>query len=183
MAQYQSLFFWMTGLVTKAKFNDYQLHIEFNLMGAPGDTDPAGYCNSGVYQENRYELQIETPKVPWDPKDTHGIGSIINEFVPPANLSRPPGKWQAYDITFRNDRWEGGKRVDFARTTILCNGILIHNNRKIAGAIACCDAGNVPIDSTLQGLKLQNEKGADVRFRNIWIKPLNIRDTLTNFGY
>ncbi|MDB5048044.1 MAG: rane protein [Fibrobacteres bacterium] len=170
-------------LVTKQKFNDYQLHVEFNLMGTPGDEDPSGNCNSGVYQENRYELQIETIPTPWDPNNTHGSGSIINEFAPPRNLSRPQGKWQAYDITFRNDRYVAGKRTEFARTTIYWNGVLIHNNRKIAGAIACCDGGNVPMDSTVQGMKLQNEKGADVRFRNIWMKPLNIKDTLTNFGY
>ncbi len=170
-------------LVTKAKFNDYQLHIEFNLMGTPGDADPSGYCNSGVYQENRYELQIETIPTPWDPKNTHGMGSIINEYAPPVNLSRPQGKWQAYDITFRNDRYVAGKRTEFARTTILWNGKTIHDNRKIAGAIACCDGGNVPMDSTVQGLKLQNEKGADVRFRNVWIKPLTLKDTLTSVGY
>jgi hypothetical protein len=170
-------------LVTKMKFNDYQLHIEFNLMGTPGDSDPAGFCNSGVYQQNRYELQIETIPSPWDPRNNHGMGSIINEFAPPANLSRPQGKWQAYDITFRNDRYVAGKRTESARTTIHWNGVLIHNNRKIAGAIACCDGGNVPMDSTIQGLKLQNEKGSDVRFRNIWMKPLVIKDTLTHFGY
>jgi hypothetical protein len=170
-------------LVTKAKFNDYQLHIEFNLMGTPGDENPSGSCNSGVYQQNRYELQIETIPNPWDPNNNHGMGSIINEYPPPANLSRPQGKWQAYDITFRNDRYIAGRRTEFARTTIFWNGKLIHDNRKIAGAIACCDAGNVPMDSTVQGLKLQNEKGSDVRFRNVWIKPLTIKDTLTNFGY
>jgi hypothetical protein len=70
-----------------------------------------------------------------------------------------------------------------SRATIFCNGVPIHDNRKIAGSIACCDGGNVPMDSTVQGLKLRNEKGADARFRNIRMKPLNIKDTVTNFGY
>ena len=170
-------------LVTKRRFNDFQLHVEFNLMGAPGDSDPTGYANSGVYLSNRYEIQVETPASPWDPGNTHGIGAIINEYAPPMNFSRPPGKWQAYDITFRNDRWLNGKRVDSARVTIFWNGALMHTNRKISGTIACCDAGNAPMDSTSQGLKFQNENGLDVRYRNVWLKPLNIKDTLTNFGY
>ena len=49
-------------LVTKKKYSSYEGHVEFIMMGARGDGKPDGYTNSGVYMQNRYEIQIESPK-------------------------------------------------------------------------------------------------------------------------
>ena len=49
-------------LVTKKKYTDYEGHVDFIMMGARGDGKPDGYSNSGVYMQNRYEIQIESPR-------------------------------------------------------------------------------------------------------------------------
>ena len=49
-------------LVTKKKYTDFEGHVEFVLMGNRNDDKVDGYSNSGVYLQNRYELQIESPK-------------------------------------------------------------------------------------------------------------------------
>lgn len=170
-------------LQSKAKFKDFQLHIEFNMWGGPNDANSGAYTNSGVYLQSRYEIQIETPPNPWNPTNNHGIASIIDEFPPSRNAIRAPGKWQAYDITFRAARWNGNTRTEKARMTIWWNGVLVHDNRDSGGPLANPGIGGASMDSTSQGLKLQNEKGLDVRFRNIWVKELNIAQPQTNFGY
>jgi Domain of Unknown Function (DUF1080) len=74
---------------TTRKFNDFQLHIEYNC---PQDG------NSGVYLRGRYEVQVEYE--PADKNDKlHQMGSIYG-FIPPAvDVSPRPGKWESYDIT------------------------------------------------------------------------------------
>lgn len=170
-------------LQSKARFKDFQLHVEFNMWGGPNDANPGAYTNSGVYLQSRYEIQIETPPNPWNPANNHGIASIIDEFPPSSNAIRAPGKWQAYDITFRAARWNGNTRTEKARMTIWWNGTRVHTNRESSGPLANPGIGGATMDSTSQGLKLQNEKGLDVRFRNIWIKELEIAKPETDFGY
>ena len=49
-------------LVTKKKYKDYECHVDFVLCGKRDDDSLEGYSNSGVYMQNRYEIQIESPK-------------------------------------------------------------------------------------------------------------------------
>ncbi|MDP6717767.1 MAG: DUF1080 domain-containing protein, partial [Pirellulaceae bacterium] len=82
-------------LVTKKKFTDFEGHVEFVLMGSRDDDKVEGYANSGVYLQNRYELQIESPKGkdandPYSWKiGPHGIGAFCMERVPDVNAWRP----------------------------------------------------------------------------------------------
>jgi hypothetical protein len=157
-------------IITKKQYRDYQLHLEFNLMGASnGNTDTAGWCNSGVYLTGSQELQIQTP----DPRSAtqvywrmHDMATLINEKLPDRNMHLGPGKWQSYDVTWRAPRNGPGK------VTVYWNGERIHNNVNWGSG-----AGN-PV-----GFSLQNEKGSDVRFRNVWIKELAIEQAETDFGY
>ncbi len=75
-------------IVTKKKYRDFRLHIEFLVM------KPGG--NSGVYLQNRYEIQILDGD-----KTKHGMGAVINEAESPYPAYNGVGKWNAYDITFR----------------------------------------------------------------------------------
>ena len=59
------------------------------MMGARGDgKKPNGYTNSGVYMQNRYEIQIESPKGkdiadPYNWKiGPHGIAAFCMDRVP-----------------------------------------------------------------------------------------------------
>lgn len=156
-------------LVTKKKYTDFEGHVEFVLMGNRGDERVEGYANSGVYLQNRYELQIESPKGkdaldPFNWKiGPHGIGAFCMERVPDVNAWRPNGKWHAFHFKFKAGRWDGNKAIEPARATVWWNGLKVHDNVPIKHA-----NGGEKVGPSPQGLKLQ-EHGQDVRFQNIWI--------------
>jgi len=161
-------------IVTKEAFRDFRLHVEFYV------SKPGG--NSGVYLQNRYEIQI------FDGDTTsHGLGAVINESPSPYHLYTGVGKWNAYDIEFRAARFNDGKRVEPAMVTLYLNGKKAHTNQRInqvwGGPNSGIDGGNDSgkgITDTPGGLKLQAE-GHDVLYRNIWIKPLNLKQPNTDF--
>ncbi len=154
-------------LVTKDTFRDARIHVEF-LVKNPGG-------NSGVYLQNRHEIQILDGD-----RSPHGMGAVINESYSPYAAYAGLGKWNAYDITYRAARFKNGKRVEKALVTLYFNGKKVHTNQPISqvwgGPKSGIDGGNdggKGITDTPGGLKLQAE-GHDVLYRNIWIKPLTI---------
>ena len=161
-------------IVTKKPYRDFRLHIEFLVM------KPGG--NSGVYLQNRYEIQV------FDGDRTrHGMGAVINESDSPYSAYNGVGKWNAYDITFRAARFANGKRTEKAMLTMYFNGQKVHHNFPISqvwgGPRSGIDGGNdggKGITDTPGGLKLQCE-GHDVRYRNCWIKELNLEKPDTDF--
>src|SRR5258705_6551984 len=161
-------------IVTKKPYRDFRLHIEFLIMKAGG--------NSGVYLQNRYEIQVFDGD-----KTKHGMGAVINETEAPYQLYKGVGKWNAYDIVFRAARFKGAKRVEKAMVTMYFNGEKAHKNFEITqvwgGARSGIDGGNdggKGITDTPGGLKLQCE-GHDVRYRNAWIKELDLKKLDTEF--
>lgn len=161
-------------MVTKKKFKDFRLHLEFFIL------KPGG--NSGVYLQNRYEIQIldgDTTK--------HGMAAVINETESPYSIYTGPGKWNSYDIVFRAARFENGIRTEKAMVTMYFNGKKVHTNQTInqvwGGPNSGVDGGNDKgkgITDTPEGLKLQAE-GHDVYYRNIWIKELDLKKADTDF--
>jgi hypothetical protein len=138
--------------------------------------------NSGVYLQNRYEIQI------CDSDATkHGMGAVINETASPYFAYKGLGQWNAYDLQFRAARFKDGVLTEPARVTLYFNGIKVHANQVIqqvwGGANSGIDGGNnggKGITDTPGGLKLQAE-GHDVRYRNAWIKELNLERPNTDF--
>ena len=162
-------------IVTKQKFRDFRLHVEFLVM------QPGG--NSGVYLQNRYEIQILDGS-----RTRHGMGAVINETDSPYHAYRGVGQWNAYDMVFRAARFRDGKRVEPAMVTMFFNGIKVHTNQPInqvwGGPNSGVDGGNdggKGITDTPEGIKLQAE-GHDVRYRNIWIQELNLDQPDTDFS-
>jgi hypothetical protein len=161
-------------IVTRKAYRDFRLHVEFLVM------EPGG--NSGVYLQNRYEIQILDGD-----KTQHGMGAIINETESPYDAYKGVGQWNAYDVTFRAARFKDGRRTEPAMATVYFNGIRVHVNQPInqvwGGANSGIDGGNdggKGITDTPGGLKLQAE-GHDVRYRNIWIKELELEKPDTDF--
>lgn len=161
-------------IVTKKKYRDFRLHVEFLVMKEGG--------NSGVYLQNRYEVQILDGD-----KTTHGMGAVINETPSPYDAYNGVGKWNAYDFVFRAARFENGKRTEKAMVTVYFNGKKVHVNQTInqvwGGPNSGIDGGNDDgkgITDTPGGIKLQAE-GHDVRYRNIWIKALDLKEANTDF--
>ncbi|HPD45921.1 MAG TPA: DUF1080 domain-containing protein [Anaerohalosphaeraceae bacterium] len=149
---------------TRREFRDFRLHIEFNvpLTNATGQ----GRGNSGVYIQKRYEVQI---------LDSYGLqskdqdcGAIYKTKAPDKNVCKKPGEWQWYDIFFNAAKWQGDQKFRNARITVLHNGIMIHDDFEIPNKTG---AGS-PEGPSAGPILLQNH-GNNVRFRNIWIVPLN----------
>jgi hypothetical protein len=161
-------------IVTKKKYRDFRLHVEFLIPNEGG--------NSGVYLQNRYEIQVldgDTTK--------HGMGTVINETASPYHLYNGIGKWNAYDITFRAARFKEGKLTEKPLVTVYFNGQKAHTNVRInqvwGGANSGLDGGNdggKGITDTPGGIKLQAE-GHDVYYRNIWIRELDLTEPDTDF--
>ena len=161
-------------IVTKKKYKDFRLHVEFLIPNKGG--------NSGVYLQNRYEIQVLDGD-----KTKHGMGAVINETESPYKAYNGLGKWNAYDINFRAARFKDGKRTEKAMVTMYFNGKKVHTNQQInkvwGGANSGIDGGNDNgngITDRPGGLKLQCE-GHDVRYRNIWIKELDLKKADTDF--
>lgn len=161
-------------IVTKQEFRDFRLHIEFLVTREGG--------NSGVYLQNRYEIQILDGD-----STSHGMAAVINEAASPYYVYTGVGKWNAYDIVFRAARFTNGKRTEKAMLTMFFNGVKVHKNKTIdqvwGGPNSGIDGGNdggKGITDTPGGLKLQAE-GHDILFRNIWIEELNLKTADTDF--
>lgn len=161
-------------IVTKKAYRDFRLHVEFYV------SKPGG--NSGVYLQNRYEMQIVDGDT-----TSHGMGAVINETPSPYYAYNGLGKWNAYDIEFRAARFQDGKRTEPAMVTMYFNGKKVHTNQPISqvwgGPNSGIDGGNdggKGITDTPGGLKLQAE-GHDVLYRNIWIQELDLKEAKTDF--
>lgn len=133
-------------LVTKAKFGDFKLHVEFkNGMST----------NSGVYLRGRYELQIETDEGA-QTGEFH-TGGIYGFLAPNPEQPRAPGVWQSFDITLI------GRRL-----TVRQNGVTVIDNREIPGITG----GALDSHEGLPGpIYLQGIEDGPVAFRNIVIRP------------
>ncbi len=162
-------------IVTKKTYRDFRLHVEFLIM------NPGG--NSGVYLQNRHEIQVLDGD-----HTSHGMGAIINESESPYDAYNGLGRWNAYDVVFRAARFKDGVRVEKARATVYFNGQKVHSDFEInqvwGGPNSGIDGGNdggKGISDTPGGLKLQCE-GHDVRYRNTWIRELDLKNAETDFN-
>lgn len=151
---------------TKAKIGDCQMHLEFYLPHMPGEFGQ-GRANSGVYVQNRYEIQV---------LDSFGVlfnasgdcGSFYRVSTARVNATLPPEHWQTYDIDFRAARLNAdGTQKEPARISVKHNGILIQENISLPEPTAGGVAGPGASEDILQ---LQDH-GNRVRYRNIWYVP------------
>ena len=80
------------------------------------------------------------------------------------NASREPGEWQTYDVIIKRlQKDERGKVVKKARISVIHNGTVVQWGQE-------CDSGAQDGDLGLQ------DHGNRVRYRNIWVRPLNLTD-------
>ncbi|MFH5885558.1 DUF1080 domain-containing protein [Halalkalibaculum sp. DA3122] len=132
-------------LVTKQKFDDFKLHVEFRY--------PEG-SNSGIYLRGRYEVQI-ADNYGVEP-ESHYIGGIYGFIDPTVNAAKKAGEWQTYDITL------SGRMV-----TVELNGTEVICNRPIPGITGGALDSN---EGEPGPVMLQGDHGP-IEFRKIIITP------------
>ena len=154
---------------TKQKFGSVQLHLEWS---APDiiDGEGQGRGNSGVFFQNRYEVQILDSYQ----NRTYSNGqatSIYKQYIPLVNAMKSPTEWQTYDIIFHAPEFnDDGKKIKSGTLTVLHNGVLVQDHVEILGTTEYIGYpkniahGKAP-------LQLQDHRNL-VSYRNIWIREL-----------
>src|SRR6266568_5277462 len=150
------------GCKSKESFTNFTAHLEFLLPFKPlGRGQDRG--NSGVYLQDRYEVQV---------LDSFGLkgennecGGIYSKVKPSVNMCLPPLVWQTYDIDFQAAKFDAdGKKTKNAVATVKHNGVAIHDRAEIDGPTG----GGAP--ETPQGGPIQLQgHGSPVFYRNIWV--------------
>jgi hypothetical protein len=153
------------GASTKMPVGDFQLHLEFRTPYMPFARGQ-GRGNSGVYIQQRYEVQI-LDSFGLDGADNE-CGGLYKQRRPAVNMCLPPLAWQTYDIYFTAARFNNqSEKVRPARITVLHNGEPVHWNYELAAKTG----GGKPEGPEQFPILLQNHNNP-VNYRNIWIVPI-----------
>jgi hypothetical protein len=158
---------------TRAAFGDCQLHLEWASPAQPkGESQGRG--NSGVFFFGRYEVQI----LDSFENATYADGqaaALYGQLPPLVNACRPPGEWQTYDIFFRAPRFDtDGKLASPAQVTVVHNGVLVQLGETLLGQTAHKALARYEAHESAGAIRLQDH-GDPVRFRNIWVRPLQLQ--------
>ena len=160
-----------TGYIyTRQAFGDCQLHVEF-AEPLPAKGEDQGRGNSGVFLMGLYEIQVLDS---YENK-TYADGqaaAVYGQYPPLVNASRPPGRWQSYDIVFHGPRFDAsGKLLRPARVTVFHNGLLVQDNVELSGPTEHGERPPYKPGPEKAPLALQDH-GDLVHYRNIWIREL-----------
>jgi hypothetical protein len=152
----------LAGAFSKREFGDFTLHVEFRTPFMPNATGQAR-GNSGVYLQNRYEIQV---------LDSFGLNGESNECgglyslkAPAVNMCLPPLTWQTYDIDFTAAKFDGDKKTRNARATIRHNGVAIYDDMEIPSLTP----GGASTEAPGRGPFQLQWHGNPVTYRNIWV--------------
>ena len=150
------------GATSFETFGDFRLHLEFRTPFTPGGRGQFR-GNSGVYLQDRYEVQVLDSFGRAEADDE--CGGIYGTAAPRVNMTLPPLVWQTYDIEFRAARFDvRGEKIAPARASVVHNGVVIHSGVEIAGP-----TGGGERESPAPGpLHLQDHRNPVV-FRNVWV--------------
>ena len=150
------------GTKTKKSFTNFTMHCEFLLPFKPaGRGQDRG--NSGVYLQDRYEVQV---------LDSFGLkgennecGGLYSQARPSVNMCFPPLTWQTYDIDFTSAKFDdAGKKIKPAIVTVKHNGVIIHDKYELKDKTG----GGKPEGPSGGAIQLQGH-GNPVFYRNVWI--------------
>lgn len=159
-------------LVSKHSFGDCQLHLEF-CISEGYETPLFNRGNSGVILMEHYEIQI------FDSHPSHKqqiypdgqCAAIYGETPPLVNVCRKAGQWQTYDIIFNAPVFDEGKVLKPATLTMFHNGVIVHLNTVVHGTVSHLEVIGYKPHLPQMPLILQGHS-CPVRFRNVWIRPL-----------
>ncbi|WP_035602263.1 DUF1080 domain-containing protein [Haloferula sp. BvORR071] len=157
-------------LTTKDKFGPVQVHIEWRVPpGRPVKGQGGG--NSGIFLMGLYEVQILQSHD--NPTYADGTaGALYGQSPPLVNAIRPQGEWQSYEILFTPPKLDGGKVTEPAVATVLVNGIVVQNARKLIGPTQYRQLAKYPDNHPETGPIALQFHGDPIEFRNIWVRPI-----------
>jgi hypothetical protein len=155
-------------LLTREKFGDCQLHVEWASPAVVRGTSQ-GRGNSGVLLMSRYEIQVLDAYN--NPTYADGQASAIyGQWPPLANPARKPGEWNTYDILFEAPSFDGKKLLRPAYVTVIYNGVMVHHHKELMGPMIYRQVAHYTPHEAEEPLMLQDHNGDLVRYRNIWIR-------------
>ncbi len=183
----------MAGAVTKRKFRDYTLHVEF-LTGWEPQNIPWRRADAGIYMLSRYEVAIgdsfgfdfdlsgaTSPNRPKSVDDKgkpskfpaaksnnapRVCGSVFTYPSKVPNSCLPPLVWQTLDIDFKAPRFDDkGKRTSKAVISVKLNGHQTVDKLEVNGPTPHGFRG----PETTDGPIWFEAFGRRVLYRNIWV--------------
>ncbi|MGY8766854.1 MAG: 3-keto-disaccharide hydrolase [Pirellulales bacterium] len=164
-------------LVSRLHFRDADIHVEFILP-------EKGAGNSGIYIHGNYELQIINSH-DTDKPGKNDMGAVYGFANPLVNAALEPGKWQVYDIRYRSPRRdENEKIIDEGHITAWLNGKLVQEDTRLGeprftyhpfryGTTDYLKEIWKHQKKTMTGPVFLQDHDSPVRFRNVWVKPLD----------
>ena len=155
---------------TRENFASCQLHVEWS---APTEivADSQGRGNSGVFLLGLYEVQVLDGYD--NPTYADGLtGAIYGQYPPLVNASVPPGQWHVYDIVFESPAFAAGQLASPAYMTVFHNGLVVQHRQAIQGPTKHRALADYDDPHGSAGPLVLQDHGDRVRFRNIWIRPI-----------
>jgi len=157
-------------LNSKESFGSAIYHVEW---ASPTEVKGGGQGrgNSGFIIMGKYELQVLDS---WkNATYVDGMaGAIYGQNPPSVNASVKPGEWNSYDVQWHAPKFDADKKlVKPARITVIWNGIKVQDNYELVGVVSHVKATKYQPHADKLPLHLQNH-GDKVRYRNIWVKPI-----------
>jgi hypothetical protein len=159
-------------LVTKDRFKDFRMHLEFRLPLMADKTGQAR-ANGGVAFEDPtwYELQI---------LDSYGLegrdnecGGLYKIAAPKVNMCRPPLVWQTYDIEFHAPRYgTAGERQRAGKISVAHNGRQIHQDVELPDSPNAQRRRKSNPGAVSTGRIILHYHKDPIEYRNIWLKEL-----------
>ncbi len=148
---------------SKKTYQSYSAHIEFRLAWMPTSRSQ-GRSNSGVYVQDRYELQV---------LDSFGLtgennecGGFYQQSKPKVNMCLPPMVWQTYDIDFTAAEFDADKKkTKNAKVVVKHNGVLIQDYEFTKAT----PGGKFAMEVPEPGSVFFQDHGDPVVYQNIWV--------------
>jgi len=162
----------MKNIMTRERFGDCQLHIEWKAPVKDVEEGKTGQQNgnSGIYLMGQYEIQVlNSYQNETGPKGQ--AAAFYGNYAPLVNASLPAGEWQVYDIIFTAPKFNEFEELqEPGYFTLFHNGVLVQNHIQIIAPTAAHYTGFSLAEPELP-LMLQDHKN-EISYRNIWIRKL-----------